>query len=657
MRKIFRKRLLFVLSLAVVALIVAVYINSYNGIIRDFSVSAASTTSDFSGRITSDVLFAESLTILGREYFKNGGSLIDSGNFNFLNYDSANDEYNMDLAKDAVNAQKMGNLTGTGKIPQSGVARQELNLALSFNDYFSNFYNKLPEITWMYYTSESGFVNMYPWISSEEFKYSEALKALPFYSIATPQNNPLHKIAWTHIYSDAAGKGLMVTLSSPIYSGDTFKGVLSLDFTCEVLNQMLVGKYTSFLFDEDYCVLSASSTDVIGGYIPRLNINQGFSDAELEELESAEYNKVQTAGNHFIYKSKIELTPWTLLFTVSTQSVIGKALLLTLPEIIIGILLMLSFVLLIRFKNVERQLKEASLTDPLTGLKNRWYLDDAAQREIVLAERSSQPLSIINLDLDRFKNVNDTWGHPIGDEVLKLTAKILKQFTRESDILVRLGGEEFAALMPHTDIAEAYGIAERVRREMEETRHPIAGTFTASFGVAERQQGESYGSLYRRVDEALYCAKDLGRNQVVSYGEKTDRISVNVKIEWNSAWECGEAKIDFQHRELLRLANTLLGMIHEKPEDFNERLDTLIKHISEHFTYEENVQKDIGYPQAEPHAVMHRELTEKALKIKEDCLAGIVKSTSLISFIIDDVIIMHLLEEDTKFFPFIKKPS
>lgn len=645
----------FVLSLAVIALIVAVYTINYNGIIRDFSVSAASTASDFSGRITSDVLFAESLTILGKEYFKNGGALIDSGNFNFLNYDSANDEYNMDLAKDAVNAQKMGNLTGMGKIPQSGIERQELNLALSFNDYFSNFYNKLPEITWMYYTSESGFINMYPWISSKEFKYSESLKSLPFYSIATPQNNPLHKIAWTHIYSDAAGKGLMVTLSSPIYSGDTFKGVLSLDFTCEGLNKILDGNYTHFLYDEDYCVVSASRPDVIDSFIPRLNTNHDFSDSELEELELVKFDKVQTAGNHYVYKSKIERTPWTLLFTVPMESVIGKALLLTLPEILIGILLMLSFVLLIRFKNVERQLKEASLTDPLTGLRNRWYLDDEAQREIALAERNSQALSIISLDLDRFKNVNDTWGHPIGDEILKLTAKILKQFTRKSDILVRLGGEEFAVLLPQTDIAEAYGIAERVRREMEETRHPIAGTVTASFGVAERQQGESYGSLYRRVDKSLYCAKDLGRNQVVTYAESTDRVSVNVKIEWNSAWECGETKIDLQHRELLRLANTLLGMIHEKPEDFNGQLDALIRHISEHFSYEEGVQKDIGYPQAESHAVMHRELTEKALKIQADCLDGKVKSASLISFLIDDVIILHILEEDVKFFPYIKK--
>ena len=655
MRRFFRKRQLFVLSLAVIALIVAMYINSYNSIIRDFSASAASTESDFSGRITSDVLFAESITILGNEYFNNGGTLIDSGNFNFLVYDSANDEYNMDLAKDAVNAQKMGNLTGTGKIPQSGVARQELNLALSFNDYFSNFYNELPEITWMYYTSESGFINMYPWISSEEFKYSEDLKALPFFTIATPQNNPLHEIAWTHVYSDAAGKGLMVTLSSPVYSGDTFKGVLSLDFTCEGLSQILDGNYTSFLYDEDYCVISASESDATGSYIPHLNTNHGFSGSELEELESAEFNKVQTAGNHFLFKSKIERTPWTLFFTVPMESVIGKALLSTLPVIIIGLLLVLSFVLLIRFKNIERQLKDASLTDPLTGLKNRWYLDDAAQREIALADRSSQPLSIISLDLDRFKNVNDTWGHPIGDEILKLTARILRQCTRESDILVRLGGEEFAALLPQTDIAGAYGIAERVRREMEETRHPIAGTVTASFGVAEKHPGESYGSLYRRVDKALYRAKDFGRNRVVLYEENADSPSIHVKIDWNPAWECGEAKIDFQHREMLEIANVLLGLIHEKAENLNEQLDTLIEHITEHFSYEEGVQKDIGYPLAESHAAKHKELTEKALIIKADCLAGKVRSTSLISFIIDDVIVLHLLEEDVKFFPYIKK--
>ena len=81
----------------------------------------------------------------------------------------------------------------------------------------------------------------------------------------------------------------------------------------------------------------------------------------------------------------------------------------------------------------------------------------------------------------------------------------------------------------------------------------------------------------------------------------------------------------------------------------------MIEHITEHFSYEEGVQKDIGYPLAESHAAKHKELTEKALIIKADCLAGKVRSTSLISFIIDDVIVLHLLEEDVKFFPYIKK--
>ncbi len=656
MKRLFITRQLFILSLAVIILIVTVFISSYRQNIRSFSDSAFSKQVDFCGRITSDILFAESITMMGNKYFINGGNLIDSDNFDFLEYDSASNEYNMDSAKDSANARTLGNLTGIGKIPQSGIERQEMNLALSFNDYFSNFFEKLPEITWMYYTSQSGFINMYPWISSEEFKYSEELKTMPFYSIATPQNDPLRKIVWTHIYIDAAGKGLMVTLSSPIYSGDAFKGVLSLDFTCAELNRMIESAYDGLIYDEDYCVISADALKS-SEELPYLNKNYGFSESELDKLESAEFNKVQTVGSLFVYKSKVENTPWTLLFTVPVAYVVGKALLTTLPEIIIGILLVFSFIILVRFKKAERQLKEASITDPLTGLKNRWYLDDSAQREIALADRNAQALSIISLDLDRFKNVNDTWGHPIGDEVLKITANILRQFTRESDILVRLGGEEFAAMLPQTDNAEAFQIAERIRRQLEITRHPIAGAVTASFGVAERQPGESYGSLYRRVDEALYSAKDMGRNRVVSFEENRDALSVRVKIEWNSAWECGEAKIDSQHRRLLEIGNELLGMIHEKSEGFCEQLEILLSHISEHFSYEEQVQKYIGYPDAESHAEKHRELTEKAIQIKGDCLAGKVNMVSLISFIIDDVIISHLLEEDTKFFPYIKKLS
>jgi diguanylate cyclase (GGDEF)-like protein len=123
------------------------------------------------------------------------------------------------------------------------------------------------------------------------------------------------------------------------------------------------------------------------------------------------------------------------------------------------------------------------------------------------------------MDLDYFKYINDTWGHPVGDEVLKQCAEKIKAVIRSTDILVRMGGEEFMILLPQTDSSRAYEIADMIRMELEQDRHPVAGKYTASFGVAGKWEGETVNSFYRRIDEALYHAKEEGRNCVILYDQ------------------------------------------------------------------------------------------------------------------------------------------
>jgi diguanylate cyclase (GGDEF)-like protein len=118
-------------------------------------------------------------------------------------------------------------------------------------------------------------------------------------------------------------------------------------------------------------------------------------------------------------------------------------------------------------------------------------------------------------DLDRFKNVNDTYGHEAGDRVLKRFAETLRETCRREDIPVRFGGEEFLLIMPHTDCEEAEQAAERLRREWEQTDvSGVAQPTTVSVGVATWQSGEPEDHLVRRADDALYRAKDAGRNCV-----------------------------------------------------------------------------------------------------------------------------------------------
>ncbi len=165
----------------------------------------------------------------------------------------------------------------------------------------------------------------------------------------------------------------------------------------------------------------------------------------------------------------------------------------------------------------NERLTRLAQVDILTGCGNRRHFLDRAGEMIVLAGCDHHSLSLAVLDLDNFKHINDTWGHPCGDAVLGAVGKVLRRHVRSSDHLGRIGGEEFAVLMPNTTAAGARMIADRVRQALVETVITADSgeiRITASFGIAELRAGEDYDALYVRADAALYVAKDAGRNRV-----------------------------------------------------------------------------------------------------------------------------------------------
>jgi diguanylate cyclase (GGDEF)-like protein len=168
----------------------------------------------------------------------------------------------------------------------------------------------------------------------------------------------------------------------------------------------------------------------------------------------------------------------------------------------------------------NRQLEEMALTDPLTGLPNRRAIDVWAVHELSAAARHDFPVWVAIADLDRFKSINDTYGHEAGDVVLKSFAQVLKHNTRQSNICGRLGGEEFLAVITHVEEKENVTIAiERIRTQFEAQKFTVAGhTFsaTASFGIAgfRGTAPPNFSDLVTRADAALYSAKHKGRNRV-----------------------------------------------------------------------------------------------------------------------------------------------
>lgn len=163
---------------------------------------------------------------------------------------------------------------------------------------------------------------------------------------------------------------------------------------------------------------------------------------------------------------------------------------------------------------VRDQLETDALNDPLTGAYNRRYFEDFGAREIARSNRARRTLAVVMYDLDHFKRVNDTYGHAVGDQVLKKLTQIVRDHIRKTDVLARVGGEEFAVLFPETDANSAQVIAEKLRAAVEEADfHPIE-TLTISIGVTGLVADDSLASALDRADKALYLAKEGGRNRV-----------------------------------------------------------------------------------------------------------------------------------------------
>lgn len=264
---------------------------------------------------------------------------------------------------------------------------------------------------------------------------------------------------------------------------------------------------------------------------------------------------------------------------------------------------------------------------------------------------------MILFDLDHFKAVNDTWGHPVGDEVLVQTAQTVKSVIRGADLLIRFGGEEFLILMPNTMAAGAVAAAEKIRIRLSETSHPSAGVVTASFGVAERAVGEEFADWYKRTDDALYQAKKIGRNCTVCHGSARS-TTAPLHLQWIQEWESGQPEIDVQHRMLVAMANEYFAVAlnpRTKPDDALNMLASSLRELVSHFEFEERLLEQIGYPNVEQHRRIHLELLAKAATLRESYQEGKIKLPSFVSFLVDDVVIAHMLQEDQLYYPLIRE--
>ncbi len=313
-------------------------------------------------------------------------------------------------------------------------------------------------------------------------------------------------------------------------------------------------------------------------------------------------------------------------------------------------------------------MERLAYTDRLTGAWNRRHLDDAVLVEMARTERHGHPVSMLLIDIDHFKSINDDYGHVVGDRVLVGLVRTLRAAVRRTDTVARWGGEEFLVLAPDTPRAEAEELARKLGARIADAplAEGVAKPVTVSIGVAEYQSGEGFEAWLARADGALYRAKAAGRARSVAdpataFGPGAGHAVPRslVKLVWRAAYNSGNDEIDRQHRGLFERTNRLFdAVLTGAPSGHVLGLArALVADIADHFAEEERLLASIGYPERRAHALEHLALLEKAAKLSEQAASGALVPAELFQFLAYEVISLHLLGADRHYFPYLEQPG
>ena len=319
------------------------------------------------------------------------------------------------------------------------------------------------------------------------------------------------------------------------------------------------------------------------------------------------------------------------------------------------ILVTIGFVLMVKERADDKN-RRMAMTDPLTGCWNRLRIEECAQLEMERQRRYGAPVSILMIDIDFFKTVNDRYGHVTGDRLLREFSLMVRGCLRAADQFGRWGGEEFVVLLPSSDARAAAVIAERIRRVIASTTFADELRVTASFGYAEYRSDESLVRWIGRADAALYLAKNAGRNRVEprhdASGPTDARAMLDlVRLVWKPEYETGNERIDAQHKEFFNQGNGLLDAIlcYDAKDEVRQRIERFLAFVDVHFHEEEAWLIEQDWPGATEHARHHQDLAERAADLLAKHDAGQLDATEFLNFFVNELILQHLLIDDRKF--------
>lgn len=312
-------------------------------------------------------------------------------------------------------------------------------------------------------------------------------------------------------------------------------------------------------------------------------------------------------------------------------------------------------------KEIQRKLDQMAFYDRLTNLPNRRLLEDRLNQALSTCEREHQNLALLFIDLDKFKPVNDQYGHEAGDWLLQQVAVRMQACLRGGDTVARIGGDEFIVLLPSLAYPElALSVAEKIRKALEEP-FPRADAETlrisCSIGVVlYPDHARNHDDLLRLGDAAMYRAKHGGRNAIALYAPiDPARYGVSQGIpdaEWTLAHSTGHADIDLEHREIFNQSQTLLDLVHTYPpperEQVNEAIDVLMQLIEQHFNHEEELMRAfVPEKDLDAHAQQHRAVLEAGRTLRTLCAESYIPINHVAEFLVKNLVVDHMRDEHT----------
>jgi len=384
-------------------------------------------------------------------------------------------------------------LNGIGNIQEIDLDTvHEIHSVLYLKPLFKTILNSNHDIKWVYYTSAKNFIYIAP---SKEVWKKEFLTNIykkEFWIDTIPSNNLGKELILTKLYKDPAGKGYLTTLSLPVMNANKFMGTLSIDIGVETLNKMLnndILKASTYLVNENNLIIAS---------------NNFFG---IDDVLSPNANTIELS----IFDDKLKL-----IYVENKKEKIVSIIKNSIAQVLLLIFILFIIYILCYLLILNKKVKKLANRDSLTSLLNRRAMRIESKKLLNIANRYNQDTSLLLLDIDLFKNVNDTYGHNLGDVTIKEVARVLSKNARESDLVSRYGGEEFLIMLSNSNINSAYTLAERIRKEISELK--IGDTnlkITISIGCTEYKRDEKLDSFINRVDLLLYKAKDQGRNQTI----------------------------------------------------------------------------------------------------------------------------------------------